>query len=342
MNPDCFSLPKNQRDRYELINSVYNVSHSLAGTATALQITTNTVKAARDWVANGRPPLKKIGRPQAISKNIKYFILINTIFYPQTSAEELSQHIKNCFCVSIGRATLNNARHKLGFKYASRILVLHFNRISLQTRVNFAQWFLNAGINHRTIIFSDESWFVLGPNNYYVWRIPGDDYNTVTRVNYLHPPKVMIWAGIGFNFKTDLIFFTQSVNSNIYIKEAIVGSHLKYHADKAYGYNQWLFQQDNAKPHTAVNTIQALHKLRINTLPQWPPYSPDLSPIEIIWAIMKKRVDKYKPKNIYQLKEIINYVWHKLDYFTIDCLIDSFPFRLQKCIQNNGNEVKFP
>lgn len=31
--------------------------------------------------------------------------------------------------------------------------------------------------------------------------------NTVTRVNNLHPPKVMIWVGIGANFMMDIIFF---------------------------------------------------------------------------------------------------------------------------------------
>lgn len=151
----------------------------------------------------------------------------------------------------------------------------------------------------------------------------------------------MIWGGIGFNFKTDLIFFTKGVNSTTYINEAIVGSHLKYKADMAFGPHNWLLQEDNARPHTATYTQNCLKRLNINTLQIWPPYSPDLSPVEIIWAIMKRRIEKYKQSNLQQLMQVINYVWNQLDYFTIDCLIDSFPKRLQKCIENNGEEVRF-
>ena len=56
---------------------------------------------------------------------------------------------------------------------------------------------------------------------------------------------------------------------------------------------------------------------------------------------MKRRIEKYKPSNLQQLMQVINYVWTQLDYFTIDCLVDSFPIRLQKCIENNGDEVRF-
>ncbi|UYV83640.1 hypothetical protein LAZ67_23001851 [Cordylochernes scorpioides] len=48
-----------------------------------------------------------------------------------------------------------------------------------------------------------------------------------------------------------------------------------------------LYQQDNARPHTARISQQALQDVQM--LP-WPPYSPDLSPIEHVWDIIGRRL----------------------------------------------------
>ncbi|UYV78522.1 hypothetical protein LAZ67_16001881 [Cordylochernes scorpioides] len=48
-----------------------------------------------------------------------------------------------------------------------------------------------------------------------------------------------------------------------------------------------LYQQDNARPHTARISQHALQDVQM--LP-WPPYSPDLSPIEHVWDIIGRRL----------------------------------------------------
>ncbi len=50
-----------------------------------------------------------------------------------------------------------------------------------------------------------------------------------------------------------------------------------------------VFQQDNAKPHIAAITTAWLHSRRVQVL-NWPAYSPDLSPIENIWCIIKRKM----------------------------------------------------
>ena len=44
-----------------------------------------------------------------------------------------------------------------------------------------------------------------------------------------------------------------------------------------------LFQQDNARPYTAAATQRALRGVQL----PWPARSPDLSPIEHVWDMMK-------------------------------------------------------
>ncbi len=50
-----------------------------------------------------------------------------------------------------------------------------------------------------------------------------------------------------------------------------------------------VFQQDNAKPHTATITTAWLRSRRVRVL-NWPACSPDLSPIENIRCIIKQKI----------------------------------------------------
>ena len=45
---------------------------------------------------------------------------------------------------------------------------------------------------------------------------------------------------------------------------------------------------------------------------QWPSQSPDLNPIENLWAELKRSVDKHKPKNVKDLERICQEEWSKI------------------------------
>ncbi len=65
-----------------------------------------------------------------------------------------------------------------------------------------------------------------------------------------------------------------------------------------------VFQQDNAKPHTAAITTAWLHSRRVGVL-NWPTCSPDLSPIENIWGIIKREICQRWPQTLQQLETYI-------------------------------------
>ncbi len=93
-----------------------------------------------------------------------------------------------------------------------------------------------------------------------------------------------------------------------------------------------LFQQDNAKPHTAAITTAWLRSRRVRVL-NWPACSPDLSPIENIWCIIKRKIRQRWPQTLQQLEIYIRQEWDQIPTPKLQKLITSMPRRLQTILK---------
>ena len=74
--------------------------------------------------------------------------------------------------------------------------------------------------------------------------------------------------------------------------------------------NIWIFQSDNAPPHTAQITSDFLEQNNIRVLP-WHPPSPYLSPIGYFWDQLKRRLSAMSPlpHTVQELKDAIQYLY---------------------------------
>ena len=88
----------------------------------------------------------------------------------------------------------------------------------------------------------------------------------------------MVWAGIGYNFRTKLLFIEKSLDSDGYIK-LLENNNIIEEIKAKYDPSKIHFQQDGAPCHTSARTIKWL-KERIKIIEDWPPNSSDLTPIE--------------------------------------------------------------
>ena len=69
------------------------------------------------------------------------------------------------------------------------------------------------------------------------------------------------------------------------------------------------FQHDGAPCPKAKVITKWLGEQNIDILGPWPGNSPDLNPIENLWAILKRREDKQKPTNSDKLQALIMQEW---------------------------------
>jgi len=102
------------------------------------------------------------------------------------------------------------------------------------------------------------------------------------------------------------------------------------------------FQHDNATPHTSKVAKAFLEKSGMQVL-DWPAQSPDINPIENLWAIVKQsiRQQKKQPTNLAQLKRRVKAAWKAIPKETITNLVDSMPRRIQAVIAAEGGPTRY-
>ena len=97
-------------------------------------------------------------------------------------------------------------------------------------------------------------------------------------------------------------------------------------------YVQYL-QQDSAALHRAALTQNHLCKLGIwSYFIDWPPCSPDCSPIENIWRVMKQRVRQQEPfpTTNQTLRFTIQKEWSAVTQGELSDLVDTVPTRVRE------------
>ena len=103
-----------------------------------------------------------------------------------------------------------------------------------------------------------------------------------------------------------------------------------------------IFQQDNDPKHPARIVRQWLQNQAIETL-VWPSQSPDINPIEHLWAHLKKKLYEYPeaPRGLLELWDRVQDQWNKIDPETCANLVDSMPTRIEVVIKAKGKWTRY-
>jgi len=146
------------------------------------------------------------------------------------------------------------------------------------------------------------------------------------------PNSIMFWSCINLKGQGDLIAVEGTLNGDGYSKIlefAIprVVTRLNIRAP--------ILQEDNAPCHASKIAKDKKEALGLRTL-QWPPYSPDLNPIEGLWSYWKDRVRRRLPQNLEHLKIIGIQEWARIPVTIIKPFI-----QLAQVISSKGEHIKY-
>ncbi|UYV61733.1 Transposase [Cordylochernes scorpioides] len=182
---------------------------------------------------------------------------------------------------------------------------------------------------HR-VVFSDESRFCLSSDSrrIRVWRRRGERSNPAAIVERptVRQRGIMVWGAFVYDSRSPLLRIQGTMTAQRYVDDVLRPVTLPY----LQGVPNALYQQDNARPHTARISQQALQDVQM--LP-WPPHSSDLSPIEHVWDIIGRRLHALpQPRSEDELWQMVEREWRAIPQDAIRTLIDSLPRRVAACI----------
>ena len=280
---------------------------------------------------------KKLGRNLKVTEEIQHQLMLKAS--GSLSDSKLAEELNNQFHLKDGikRTTINFYRHKFGFEYKPPKKRQQLTEDQKEKRLIFASSILNIpDFPWKKIIFSDESRICLKNDGNWVWRKRGLISDEIFEDQLKYSTGIMIYGAIGLNYKSKLIFTDVKIDSCVYAGNIEESGMLDLEED-------FIFMQDGAKCHTSKEMKDWLNS-RCNFIDFWPPNSPDLNPIEMLWAIIKNKLQELpfnlKPKNCKDLQLRVVEIWENIDFQTINNLIESFYYRLVLVIRNNGESIQ--
>jgi transposase len=191
----------------------------------------------------------------------------------------------------------------------------------------------------RRVIFSDETRVGLSSDGrVYVWRGKDERFKPECVISHsTSRQSVMYWGFITYDGTGLLIRCSNRMNAEEYIN--VLNEAAIQCASEDF---DLVFMQDNAPIHRArsVDTWMSLNSIEI--LP-WPAYSPDLNPIENLWAYMKDKINKLEqpPSNLAELDVAVRDVWRSITLEYVQTLYGSMTRRLTQCITKRGFPTKY-
>lgn len=150
--------------------------------------------------------------------------------------------------------------------------------------------------------------------------------------------KLSIWAGFSATGATRI----HMVNGNLDAEQLvdILAVEIPSYVRGVWGDRTWNLLQDNSPIHTSNLVKDWLVTKNIRCFP-FPSYSPDLNPMENLWAWLKRQLDHAFYTNLTELREEVLKAWNNIPLDLLFALVQSMPKRLEAVRVQRGFKTKY-
>lgn len=277
------------------------------------------------------------GRPTVLDKHTRLRLKKGILSreFPDATAAQMA------ICPDVSPQTVRRHLTYMGLPGRRHCKVHALNKIQAGKRLAWAlehrHWTVEMW---KTVLFSDEArknkkgldgltWCRRGPNEAF-------DPDLVQDMFPYGGGGIMVWGVITWNGVGRLHRVEGKISARVYtayLTEALLPTIDSLNVPR----DSIIFQQDGAKVHTAKWTMRWFADQDLNVLP-WPPSSPDMSIIENLWAILKKKAKLRLPwtNSGDELWEVLQDEWYKIDTETVNHLYESMPRRIEELIKAKG------
>lgn len=291
-------------------------------------------------------PTKSPGRKRILSSREERLASRKIQTTPGATALTISKELEEAHGKAIRPDVIRRSLHRQGLFGRKKAKKPFLNRQQRKARMNFAKLYLEKDENFwRSVIFTDETAFQIFPcfGGQWTWRRPSERLNPKNLAPSVKHGggSVQVWGcftafGIGY-----LTRLPEGLDGDTYLevlKDEFIKTMNMYFPK---GKNITL-QQDGASVHRKREVLAWLEKKKIPILP-WPAQSPDLNPIENLWASVKLRVKQNHPNitSKEKLWEAIETEWENTSKEELDHLICSMPARLKAVLKAKGGPTKY-
>ncbi len=247
------------------------------------------------------------------------------------------EHFRKPLSVNTVRRYINKCKLKL--YHAKR--KPYINNTQKRRRLLWARAHLRwTDAKWKSVLWSDESTFQIVFGNYgrRVHRAKEEkDHPDCYQCKVQKPASVMVWGCVSAHGMGNLHICEGTINAERYIQ--VLEQYMLPSKQCLFQGHPCLFQ-DNSKPHSARVTAAWLRSKRVRVL-DWPACSPDLSPIENVWRIMKRKIRQRRPRTVEQLKLYIKQEWERIPPTKLQQLVSSVPKHLLSVVKRKGDVTQW-
>jgi transposase len=251
------------------------------------------------------------------------------------SSANVAKTLRMDYGIQITSRAVRIHAHELGLKSRVRPTKPRLYKNDFKRRLSFAHKRRGRGFWER-VWWSDEKAFVLHNEPRRQWVETMDEVEP--RGKALVEPSVRVWAAVSESGWTKIHQIESSWTSDEYV-EFLKTKGLP--SIREISGDNFVFQQDGDGAHKAKKVQKFFEENAIETLPDFPPRSPDLSPIENEWANLVHRLQNAKITTIRGLWTIIQREWRKLSQEREVKMARDVRKRLKQVIALEGKITKY-